>query len=213
MPLLTYQSRLDRYVAIKFIRPEFAADEGFRSRFEREAKAIARLSHPNIVHIYDFGEEGNLYYLVMEYIDGGTLKERLAVLNSAGETMEWGEVCRIAHQLGEALDYAHQQGIVHLIDDRGREFALAGMEMTTGGFALGETKGLIHTLRLDPPTLDVEFDIQNVTVGGSQTVEGNMPASAAIGAWPALRLAFLVPADAAGLRLAGGIPAVSLQVP
>lgn len=144
-----YQPRLDRYVAIKFIRPEFAADEGFRSRFEREAKAIARLSHPNIVHIYDFGEEGNLYYLVMEYIDGGTLKERLAVLNSAGETMEWGEVCRIARQVGEALDYAHQQGIVH------RDVKPANVMLTADGRAVlndfgiarmvGATSGLTQT--------------------------------------------------------------------
>ena len=82
-----YQPQLDRYVAIKFIRPDLSKDQQFRARFEREAKAIAHLSHGAIVHVYDFGEQNGRYYLVMEFIAGGTLKKHLAELQATGKTM------------------------------------------------------------------------------------------------------------------------------
>ncbi len=72
-----YQPTLDRYVAIKVLPTHYARDPVFVKRFEREARSVARLAHPNIVQIHDFGEQDNIIYIVMEYVDGGTLKDRL----------------------------------------------------------------------------------------------------------------------------------------
>ncbi len=135
-----YQPRLEREVALKFIRPELASDAEFRGRFEHEAQAIARLSHPNVVHVYDFGEEGNRYYLVMEYIPGQTLKERLESLHVAGKTMDWDEAWRIISQIAAALDYAHQQGIIH------RDVKPANIMLTPDGRALLNDFGIAKML-------------------------------------------------------------------
>ncbi len=135
-----YQPRLEREVALKFIRPELAADAEFRGRFEHEAQAIARLSHPNVVHVYDFGEEGNRYYLVMEYVPGQTLKERLEALRAAGKTMDWDEACRIIGQIAAALDYAHRQGIIH------RDVKPANIMLTPDGRALLNDFGIAKML-------------------------------------------------------------------
>ncbi len=108
-----YQPRLDRYVALKFIRPELAVDDNFRARFEQEARAIAQLSHGNIVHIYDFGEEAHRYFLVMEFVPGQTLKQFVQAQSQAGSPASLSEVVNILRQVGAALDYAHGRGIVH----------------------------------------------------------------------------------------------------
>jgi len=131
-----YQPRLDRYVAIKFIRPELVIEEGFRARFEQEAKTIARLSHANIVHVYDFGEEGNRYYLVMEFVAGGTLKDRLQSLSDAGEVMNLDQAQLLIQQVGEALDHAHQQGVIH------RDVKPANIMLTPDGRAVLNDFGL-----------------------------------------------------------------------
>src|SRR6266849_10981495 len=73
-----YHARLRREVAIKVILPQVADKSGFRERFEREAQLIASLEHRNIVAVYDYGEIGNLSYLVMQYVGGGTLRDRLS---------------------------------------------------------------------------------------------------------------------------------------
>ncbi len=98
---------LERPVAIKVINPSFNADPTFLLRFMREAKAVARLSHPNIVTVYDFGEQGELAYLVMEIATGGTFKERARRFHTLAEAVE--ELAPI----GDALEYAHRNGIVH----------------------------------------------------------------------------------------------------
>ncbi len=98
---------LERPVAIKVINPSFNADPTFLLRFLREAKAVARLSHPNIITVYDFGEQGELAYLVMEIATGGTFKERARRFRTLAEAVE--ELAPI----GDALEYAHRNGIVH----------------------------------------------------------------------------------------------------
>src|SRR5579885_894472 len=98
---------LERPVAIKVINPSFNADPTFLLRFLREAKAVARLSHPNIVTVYDFGEQGELAYLVMEIATGGTFRERARRFRTLAEAVE--ELVPI----GDALSYAHGNGIVH----------------------------------------------------------------------------------------------------
>ncbi|HLZ73045.1 MAG TPA: DUF6529 family protein [Dehalococcoidia bacterium] len=98
---------LERPVAIKVINPSFNADPTFLLRFRREAKAVARLNHPNIVTVYDFGEQGELAYLVMEIATGGTFRERSRQFRTLAEAVE--ELAPI----GDALHYAHRNGVVH----------------------------------------------------------------------------------------------------
>lgn len=105
-----YDTNLEREVAIKIIRREaFPPEQSDQllKRFEREAKSLARMSHPNIVKVLDYGEYGNSPYLVLEYLPGGTLKDKL------GKPMPWQEAVRLLLPIAEALDYAHSQNIVH----------------------------------------------------------------------------------------------------
>ncbi|RME88860.1 MAG: hypothetical protein D6770_06025 [Anaerolineae bacterium] len=109
-----HDTRLDRDVALKVIRrgaipPAHLAET--LARFEREAKSLARLSHPNIVKVLDYGEQDGVPYLVMEYVPGGTLKQRLAHLQ--GAPMPWQEAARWLAPIARALEHAHQHGIVH----------------------------------------------------------------------------------------------------
>ncbi len=108
-----YQPALDRYVAIKVLHPMVAADEKFLARFRREARAVAALRHPNIVQIHDFGHEGDCYYMVTEFVEGQTLKDRLETTREVEERLPPEEVVRIIRQIADALDYAHQQGMIH----------------------------------------------------------------------------------------------------
>jgi serine/threonine protein kinase len=103
-----YHASLDRYVAIKVLHPAFKQDPNFLSRFQREARIVARLQHPAIVPVYDFNEHAGQPYLVMRFIEGETLKARL----SKGD-LPLHEVLRVLHPVGEALQYAHGQGVLH----------------------------------------------------------------------------------------------------
>ncbi|MBN1995747.1 MAG: protein kinase [Anaerolineae bacterium] len=103
-----YQPGLDRYVAIKVLPPIHAKQPGFSERFEREAKAIAHLNHPNILPVYDSGQENQNSYIAMRYVEGAvTLK---AIM---GPELSLQQAVNIIGQIAAALDYAHQQGIVH----------------------------------------------------------------------------------------------------
>ncbi len=108
-----YQPDLDRHVAIKVLHPHLTADEEFGARFRREAQAIAALEHPNIVRVYDFHTSDSLAFLVMECLEGQELQERLRTLSQRGERLPLDEVERIVCALADALDYAHQRGVVH----------------------------------------------------------------------------------------------------
>jgi hypothetical protein len=103
-----YQPQLERWVAIKILQSTAARGEEFLARFRREARAIAALRHPNILTIYDYGEEHGIAYIVMEYVPGGTLKARLS-----GQPMEWPDAATLILPVGRALSYAHSQGVVH----------------------------------------------------------------------------------------------------
>src|SRR4051812_21511664 len=103
-----YQPALDRTVAIKLIHADLQEDPTFLMRFQREARAADRVQHPHIVTVYDYGEQDGKPYLVMEYIDGGTLAQRLR----AGAVAP-AEAVGIVGQIADALDFAHQQGFVH----------------------------------------------------------------------------------------------------
>jgi serine/threonine-protein kinase len=108
-----YQPGLDRYVAVKVLHSHLADEEDFIGRFEREATAVARLRHSNIVQVYDFDVEGNLYYMVMEFVEGPTLKAELKERSGKGQTFTLAETARIFGALASAIDYAHSRGMVH----------------------------------------------------------------------------------------------------
>lgn len=140
---------LDRAVAVKLLRAQFSGDQDFVRRFKREAQAAARLSHPNIVNIYDVGEEDARHYIVMEFVDGMTLKERI---DQCGK-LSWREAVYVAREIADALGHAHQLGLIHcdikphniLIGTNGRvkvtDFgiarAISSAAMTMGGDVFG----------------------------------------------------------------------------
>lgn len=100
---------LNRYVAVKILRPDLVENEEFVTRFKRESQAAASLSHPNIVNMYDVGQEDDIHYIVMEYVDGMTLKE---YIRKEGR-LSCEEAVRIACQVCSALHHAHENNIVH----------------------------------------------------------------------------------------------------
>ncbi|MCD4738876.1 MAG: protein kinase, partial [Anaerolineae bacterium] len=105
-----YQPDLDRYVAIKILHPHLTGDEDFAARFRREARVVAALEHPHIVRIYDFDTDAEMAFLVMEHLEGGSLKSHLHDLEYR---MGLEEVGRIVGALAGAFDYAHHQGVIH----------------------------------------------------------------------------------------------------
>jgi len=102
-----YQRNLDRYVAVKVLDPDLVETEGFITRFEREARAVAKLRHRNILTVFDYGRQGNVFYLVTEYVRGGTLIARL------GWPQDLAYAANIVSQVGDALAHAHRQGMIH----------------------------------------------------------------------------------------------------
>jgi len=129
-----YEPALDRYVAVKVLPQYFAHDPDFVARFEREAKAVAKLNHPNILPIYSSGHEGGLTYIAMRYVEAGTLKEML------GQPLDLKTTADILGQVGRALGYAHQQGIVH------RDVKPTNVLMAEGNWALLTDFGLARMM-------------------------------------------------------------------
>jgi serine/threonine-protein kinase len=104
---------LNRNVAVKVLHRHLAVDSAFVGRFRREARAVATLRHPNIVRLHDFDNEGDIYFIVMEFIDGPTLASFLKRLFKQGRHLSPQEILRLFSPLCSAIDYAHQQGMVH----------------------------------------------------------------------------------------------------
>ena len=132
---------LDRYCAVKILRQEFSNDEAFIRRFRREAESVSSLSHANIVNIYDIGEEDDLYYIVMEYIDGTTLKTYIRQLAPVPPE----NAVYVLKQIAAAIEHAHAHGIIHrdikpqniLIDEHDH------VKVTDFGIAMGLTSATI----------------------------------------------------------------------
>jgi serine/threonine protein kinase len=120
-----YHPRLRREAAIKVILSEVAQREGFQERFELEAQISANLQHPNIVSIYDSGREGNLTYLAMQYVGGGTLREQM----EGGRPLPTGLAITYAIQMARALHHAHQHGVVHR-DVKPQNMLVSGTDRT-----------------------------------------------------------------------------------
>src|SRR5437588_43564 len=129
-----YQPNLDRYVAIKVLPAYHARDPIFVKRFVQEARAVAKLVHPNILQIHDFGEQENITYIVMEYVEGGTLKDRLKRPIAVPEAIDY------MIQAAEGLNCAHNNGIVH------RDVKPANMLLRKDGYLLLSDFGIAKIL-------------------------------------------------------------------
>jgi len=108
-----YHPQLDRYVAIKVLRSDLVEDEEFLIRFQREAQAVAGLRHPNIVQVFDSDVQADIYYMVLELLEGDTLKTRLNDYRVRDEKMPLGEAVRILLDVLDGLAYAHSEGMTH----------------------------------------------------------------------------------------------------
>ena len=104
---------LGRTVAVKLIHPHLSGDPDFVQRFKREAAAVAQLRHPNIVQVYDFNHDGDLYYMVLEFVQGETLQSQLKKLNAANKRLSLSESARIMAAICDAVAYAHQRSMIH----------------------------------------------------------------------------------------------------
>src|SRR4030095_4065728 len=121
-----YQPSVDRYVAIKVLPSQLAESQEFATRFHQEARIIAKLEHPHILPVFDYGESDGVAYFVMRYLEAGTLRDKMA----GGRPLPLNDIDRIFTQLAEALSYAHSFGIIHrdlkpanaLIDSHGNIF-------------------------------------------------------------------------------------------
>ena len=143
---------LDRTVAVKVLHAQFASDAEFVARFQAEAQGAAKMSHPNIVNIYDVGQEGNAHYIVMEYVSGQTLREEL----DAGGRLPVATALAIARQIAEALHHAHKNGLVHcdikphniLVMEDGRikvaDFGIARAVSSVTSTYTGNIVGSVH---------------------------------------------------------------------
>jgi serine/threonine protein kinase len=185
-----YQGSLDRFVAIKLLHPFLADDPEFKDRFEREARNVARLRHPNIVQVYDFeyDVESESYYMVMELIDGQTLKDRLTAMGK--ELLPVSETLRIMREATEALAYAHARGMIHrdvkpanlMLDSDGRvvltDFGIAkivtGIQFTASGGMVGTPAYMAPEQGLGDAG-DERSDLYSLGVILFQLVAGKLP--------------------------------------
>lgn len=143
---------LGRTVALKILHKQFASDEGFLERFRREAQAAAKLTHPNIVSIYDVGEEGGVHFIVMEFVHGMTLKK----LIQKDAPMSTEKVVHVSMQIAKAMEFAHEHEIIHrdikpqnvIITDNGEikvtDFGIARAGATSTMTRTGAVMGTAH---------------------------------------------------------------------
>ncbi len=184
------QPALDRLVALKILPPEVGSGAGFADRFTREARALARLSHPNIVGVHEFGQTGRLHYFIMEYVDGANLRQ----LEQAGR-LSPREALQIVPQICEALQYAHDEGVVHrdikpenvLVDRKGRvkiaDFGLAKilgrqpgtMRLTGEGQVMGTPHYMAPEQVEHPLEVDHRADIYALGVVFYEMLTGELP--------------------------------------
>lgn len=149
-----FDEALQRYAAVKVITGEFAtADEAeYTARFQREARAIARLHHPNIVSIYQFGQVEGMYYMAMVFLDGKDLRIMLKEAATRGERIPPPIIVKMAREICSALDYAHAQGVIHrdikpsniMMTTNGAVLTDFGLALTTMEGTLGDTFGSAH---------------------------------------------------------------------
>lgn len=182
-----YQPSMDRYVAIKILPSHFTEDASFVGRFTQEARTLARLEHVHILPVHDYGEQEGITYLVMRYVEAGTLKDLIA----RGGPLDLKEAARILGQVGSALDYAHSQDVVHrdikpsnvLIDQQGNtfltDFGIAKLvaetaQFTASGAILGTPAYMSPEQGMGRP-VDYRCDIYSLGVVLYELVTGRVP--------------------------------------
>jgi len=185
------QPQLDRFVALKILSPELSRDPAFAERFTREARALARLSHPNIVAVYDFGQAADFYYFMMEYVDGMSLWQ----MEQAKKPLAPEEALAIVPKICDALQYAHDEGIVHrdikpgniLVDKKGRvkiaDFGIAKLvgqqpqdfKLTQSRMMLGTPQYMAPEQFEDPQKVDHRADIYALGVVFYEMLTGELP--------------------------------------
>ncbi|GIL14018.1 MAG: hypothetical protein BroJett038_27380 [Chloroflexota bacterium] len=184
-----YQGDIDRYVAVKVLPPHPGLDQHFIERFRLEARTVARLQHPHILPLYDYGVQDDILYLVTAYVEGGSLNERI----HRGK-MPPGEAARLLRQMASALDFAHRQGIIHrdikpdnvLVDREGHvllaDFGIA--KLAEGEARLTVTGGLVGTPAYMSPeqgrgeTVTGSADIYSLGVVVYEMLTGKQPFTA-----------------------------------
>jgi serine/threonine-protein kinase len=146
---------LRRTVAVKLIHPHLSSDPEFVRRFEQEAAAVAQLRHPNIIQVFDFNHDGEVYYMVLEFVAGETLQNRLRALHANGNLLPLDQAVMIVATVGEAVEYAHRRGMVHrdlkpanvMLDPHGQpilmDFGVAKMLTGTQHTATGAIVGTV----------------------------------------------------------------------
>ena len=187
---MVYKARchvLNRDVAVKILRDEFTTDEEFIKRFNTEAQAVASLTHPNIVSVYDVGKEDNLYYIVMELIQGKTLKE--IIVEEEGP-LPWKWSVNIAIQIASALEVAHKNNIVHrdikphniIITEDGvakvTDFGIAKAVSNSTITAFGTTIGSVHYFSPEHARggyTDAKSDLYSLGVVMYEMLTGRVP--------------------------------------
>jgi serine/threonine protein kinase len=185
-----YHPQLDRYVAIKILRSDLVEEEEFLARFRREARAVAALRHPNIVAIYDFDVQDELYYMVMELLEGDTLKAYLNALRVHGEHLPPGALVRTFTDVLAGLAYAHAEGIIHrdlkpaniMLTRRGQavltDFGIAqivgGTQYTVSGALMGTLSYMAPEQGLDG-RCDVRSDIYSLGISYYEALTGGVP--------------------------------------
>lgn len=181
---------LRRTVAIKLIHSHLATDLEFVRRFEEEAAAVARLRHPNIIQVFDFHHDGDTYYMVLEYLPGQTLLEKLERANQQGQLLSLAETRDIMIPLCEAVAYAHQQGMIHrdlkpanvMINPQGQPVLMDfGIAKIVGGESMTATGGIIGTVAyLSPEQIrgvqpDHRADLYALGIILYQMITGRLP--------------------------------------
>ncbi len=174
-----YHPQLDRYVAIKALRSDLVQDAEFLARFQREARSVAGLRHPNIIQVYDFDVQDDVYYMVMELLQGDTLKARLNDYRACADRMPWGEMARILLDVLAGLAYAHSEGMIHrdikpaniMLTQRGQAvLADFGIAQIVGGTQHTVSGALMGTLNYMAPeqglkgTCDARSDIYSLGI-------------------------------------------------
>ena len=177
---------LNRFVAIKVLRSEFTNDEEFVKRFKIEAQAVASLSHPNVVSIYDVGHEDDIHYIVMEYVDGLTLKEYI----TKNGALDWKDAVKITAQICSAIEHAHKNNIVHrdikphniLLTKEGiakvTDFGIARAVTSSTITMVGSTIGSVHYFSPEQARggfIDEKSDLYSLGIALYEMVTGRVP--------------------------------------
>jgi serine/threonine protein kinase len=177
----------DQEVALKILPPELAAHSQVKSRFLEEAKALAALDHPNIVHLYNFGQENGSFVLAMQYVQGKTW-ERMILEN---KRLDWKHSCRVAIDVLKALEYAHGRGVVHrdmkpsnvLVRSHDgmatvMDFGIAKMAQSTRLTATGQTMGTVRYMspeQVRGQDVDLKTDIYSLGATLYESLVGDTP--------------------------------------